>query len=161
MRHQRLVILVCFALSVCLSPIAEAQLSDEYADWADGPEGFLLTKKEKKAWGKIGSDAEAERFIELFWARRNPEPTSPFNAFRTEFEAKVRFADENFGYGAVRGSLSERGWVLMLMGKPHGRDLRGGGSGERSRLHLPQRYERQVSGSGDLRQWRRPPRLWV
>ena len=124
MRHQRLVILVCFALSVCLAPIAEAQLSDEYADWTDGPEGFLLTKKEKKAWGKIGSDAEAERFIELFWARRNPEPTSPFNAFRAEFEAKVRFADENFGYGAVRGSLSERGWVLMLMGKPHGRDLR-------------------------------------
>jgi GWxTD domain-containing protein len=123
MRHQRLVV-VCFALSVCLAPFVEAQLSDTYVDWADGPEGFLLTKKEKKAWKKITTDAEAERFIELFWARRNPEPTSPYNAFRAEFEAKVRFADEHFGYTGRRGALSERGWVLMLMGKPHARDLR-------------------------------------
>lgn len=123
MRHKRLVI-VCFALSICLAPVADAQPSDSYADWAEGPEGFLLTKKEKKEWNKISTDAEAERFIELFWARRNPEPTSPYNAFRAEFEAKVQFADENFGYTGRRGALSERGWVLILMGKPHGRDIR-------------------------------------
>jgi GWxTD domain-containing protein len=124
MRRQRLVILVCFGLTALLTPIADAQMSGDYAGWADGPEGFLLTKKEKKARGKITTDAEAERFIELFWARRNPEPTSPFNAFRAEFEAKVQFADENLGYTGRRGALSERGWVLMLMGKPHARDLR-------------------------------------
>ena len=100
MRHHRLVI-VCFALSICLAPIADAQLSDTYADWADGPEGFLLTKKEKKAWKKIASDAEAERFIELFWARRNPEPTSPYNAFRADFEAKVQFAGLGVKWVAV------------------------------------------------------------
>jgi GWxTD domain-containing protein len=123
MRHHLLVIF-CFALSVCLAPVADAQLSDTYADWADGPEGFLLTKKEKKEWKKVTTDAEAERFIELFWARRNPDPTSPYNAFRAEFEAKVSFADDNFGYTGRRGALSERGWVLILMGKPHGRELR-------------------------------------
>jgi GWxTD domain-containing protein len=123
MRHLRLVI-VYFVLAVCFAPIAAAQLSEEYADWAEGPEGFLLTKKEKKAWKKITTDAEAERFIELFWARRNPEPTSPYNAFKAEFDAKVQFADENFGYIGRRGALSERGWVLIMMGKPHARDLR-------------------------------------
>ena len=72
MRRQRLIVLFFFVLTVLLVPIAGAQLSEEYADWADGPEGFLLTKKEKKEWGEITSDAQAKEFIELFWARRNP-----------------------------------------------------------------------------------------
>jgi len=131
MRRQRLVILVCFALTVFLAPFADAQLSGDYADWADGPEGFLLTKKEKKEWAKISSDADAERFIALFWAKRNPEPNSSFNAFRADFEAKVRFADETFGYGRRRGSVSERGRVLILMGRPDSRQVRSPeGSGE-------------------------------
>ena len=124
MRGQRLVLLFCFALAVILVPLVGAQLSGDYADWAEGPEGFLLTKKEKKDWAKIKTDAEAEQFIELFWAKRNPEPNNPFNAFRAEFESKVRFADENFGYGNHRGALSERGRVLILMGKPDSRQVR-------------------------------------
>jgi GWxTD domain-containing protein len=124
MRRQRLVILVCFALTVFLAPIADAQLSGEYADWADGPEGFLLTKKEKKEWAKIKTDAAAEQFIALFWAKRNPEPNNSFNAFRAEFESKVRFADEHFSFSRRRGALSERGRVLILMGRPDSRQVR-------------------------------------
>ena len=105
--------------------MAEAQLSSEYAGWADGPEGFLLTKKEKKAWDKISSDADAKRFIELFWARRNPEVNSPYNPFKAEFDAKVIFADETFDYPGHRGSLTDRAEVLILMGKPEQRQVRG------------------------------------
>jgi len=125
MRRQRLVVLFCFVLAVLLAPIAEAQLSGDYADWAEGPEGFLLTKKERKAWAKITTDSDAEHFIALFWAKRNPDPNNPFNAFRAEFESKVRFADENFGYSKRRGALSERGRVLILMGRPDRRQVRG------------------------------------
>jgi GWxTD domain-containing protein len=125
MRRQRLVILIYLALSVFLAPIADAQLSSDFAGWDKGPEGFLLTKKEKKEWAKITTDAEAKRFIDLFWARRNPEPDSSFNAFKAEFESKVRFADANFGYAGRRGALSERGRVLILMGRPKSRQVRG------------------------------------
>jgi GWxTD domain-containing protein len=125
MRHNGLILLTCFTLAVFLAPIADAQLSGDFADWDEGPEGFLLTKKEKKEWAKITTDSEAEKFIELFWARRNPDPNSAFNAFRAEFESKVRFADENFGWGKNRGALSERGRVLILMGRPDRRQIRG------------------------------------
>ncbi|MCW8983962.1 MAG: GWxTD domain-containing protein, partial [Thermoanaerobaculales bacterium] len=54
-----------------------------------------------------------------------PEPNNPFNAFRAEFEAKVRFADENFSFAKRRGALSERGRVLILMGRPDRRQVRG------------------------------------
>jgi GWxTD domain-containing protein len=125
MRRQRLVVLFCFTLTVLAGPIADAQLSGDFANWAEGPEGFLLTKKEKKEWAKINIDAAAEQFIALFWAKRNPEPNNPFNTFRAEFESKVSFADENFGYGKHRGALSERGRVLILMGRPDSRQVRG------------------------------------
>jgi GWxTD domain-containing protein len=127
MRHKGSILLVCFVSAIVLAPIAQAQLSPDYASWDEGPEGFLLTKKEKKEWDKISTDAEAERFIELFWARRNPEPNASFNAFKAEFESKVQFADQNFGHGNVRGALSDRGRVLILMGRPDGRDLRASG----------------------------------
>jgi GWxTD domain-containing protein len=125
MRAKSLAVIVLFVLAGVLGATAEAQLSSEYADWANGPEGFLLTKKEKKEWAKITTDAEAARFIELFWARRNPDPGSAVNPFKAEFEARVRVADENFGYGSHRGSLSERGRVLILMGPPDSRQVRG------------------------------------
>jgi len=125
MRRQRLVMLACFALAVILTPVADAQLSGDYAGWAEGPEGFLLTKKEKKEWAKIKNDDAAEQFIELFWAKRNPEPSNPFNSFRAEFESKVNFADEVFAFGNHRGALSARGRVLILMGRPDSRQVRG------------------------------------
>ncbi len=125
MRHKSFHLLLIFALAVLLAPLAEAQLSSEYAGWAEGPEGFLLSKKEKKEWGKITTDAEADRFIELFWARRNPEVNNPYNSFKAEFASKVRFADENFAYKGHRGSLSDRGKVLILMGRPEQRQVRG------------------------------------
>ena len=125
MRRQRLVVLFCFTLAVLFVPVADAQLSGDYADWVEGPERFLLTKKEKKEWAKISTDAAAEHFIALFWAKRNPEPNNPFNAFGAEFEAKVRFADQNFGFGKIRGALSARGQVLILMGRPDRRQVRG------------------------------------
>lgn len=124
MRDKGLILLVCFVLAGVFSALAEAQLSDEYRDWADGPAGFLLTKKERKQWSKITSDAEAEQFITLFWARRNPDPASSFNPFKAEFESKVQFAEENFAYGSQSGATSDRAKVLILMGRPEGIQVR-------------------------------------
>jgi GWxTD domain-containing protein len=125
MRHKSLRLLLIFAIAVLLAPLTEAQLSSEYAGWADGPEGFLLTKKEKKEWDTIATDAEAKRFIELFWARRNPEVSNPYNPFKAEFDSKVKFADDNFSYKGNRGSVSDRAKVLILMGRPEHRQVRG------------------------------------
>jgi len=117
--------IAALATIVLVASTAVAQLSPEYASWADGPEGFLLTKKERKEWQEIRSDAEAKAFIELFWARRNPDPTAGFNIFRAEFQTKVRYADEHFGAPGHRGALSDRAKLLILMGRPEGVQTRG------------------------------------
>jgi GWxTD domain-containing protein len=96
-----------------------AEVEWDWQAWDESPAGFLLTKTEKKEWKKITSEAQAERFVDLFWARRNPDPTQPFNTFKAQFESRVRYADDNFSYENRRGALSDRGKVLILMGPPH------------------------------------------
>jgi len=87
--------------------------------WDEGPAGFLMTKDDIKQWKKITTEAQAEDFIELFWARRNPDPSQPFNAFKAQFESRVRYADDNFSYEGKSGALTDRGRVLIVMGPPH------------------------------------------
>jgi GWxTD domain-containing protein len=91
----------------------------DWRKWNEGPEGFLLTKDEKKEWKQITNEADAKRFIDLFWARRNPMPDQPFNPFKAQIEAIIRYADANYSYEGVRGALTDRGRVMILMGQPH------------------------------------------
>ena len=97
--------------------VAGAQLSPEYAKWPGTPAGFLLTKAERKAYEQIKTDAEAKAFIELFWAKRDPDLETPINEFKSGFDMRVEAADRYFTFGQTKGSLSDRGRVLILLGK--------------------------------------------
>ncbi len=97
---------------------AFAQLSAKYADFAKGPEQFIMTPQEQAAWKQVKTDAEAQAFIDLFWARRDPTPGTPVNEYRDNFEAAVKYADEHFAEGRRRGSLTDRGRTLILLGPP-------------------------------------------
>ncbi len=97
---------------------AMAQLSDTYKTWDEGPAQFLLTSQEKGAWKKIRTDGDAEKFVELFWARRDPTPDTPRNEFKEMYEKRVSIADESFTHGRTRGALTDRGKVFLLLGSP-------------------------------------------
>lgn len=92
---------------------------DKFKDWDRSPEYlYLATDTEKKDWKKVESDADAEKFVALFWARRDPDIRTPRNEFRERFEALVKLADERFKLGQKRGALTERGRILILIGPP-------------------------------------------
>jgi GWxTD domain-containing protein len=88
-------------------------------EFDESPAEFLFTKQDKKEWKKISSREQAEEFIDLFWVRRNPEPSVSFNPVKAQFDERVRYADENFSARGGRGALSDRGKVLILLGPPH------------------------------------------
>ena len=125
MRRPMLNSLFVLVIGLAVALPSFAGLSSEYAGWADGPLGFLLTKKERKEWKKITTDAEAKRFIDLFWARRDPNLGTPYNEFKARTEALIRYADEHFGTEKQRGSMTDRGKVLILMGMPYSVEHRG------------------------------------
>lgn len=120
---RNIAVILFFVIS--FGGIASAQLSPEYAEWADQPQGFLLTKAEVEEWEDITNDREARDFIDLFWARRNPKPGAAYNEFKARFEGMVKYSDDNFSYDGKRGALSDMGRVFLLMGPPHNAQNRG------------------------------------
>ena len=98
--------------------VAGAQLSQTFQEFPQGPAGFLMTASEKKAYAELKSDAEAKAWIDLFWARRDPDLNTVQNEFKLDFDMRVQAADRQFSFGKTPGSMSDRGKVLILMGKP-------------------------------------------
>src|SRR4051794_10513881 len=107
-------------LSIAASALAA--LSPEKAKWGEGPVQFLMTSQEAAQWKALQTDAEADAFVTVFWARRGGE------AARADQEARWKYADEKFSAGKTKGSMSDRGKALSLFGVPT-RVLRGGGEG--------------------------------
>lgn len=95
-----------------------AALSPANANWAKGPVQYFMTAEEKAAWKAVQTDADADAFIALFWARRDPTPATPRNEFHEDFDVRVKVADDRFSRGRVRGSMSEPGRILILFGAP-------------------------------------------
>ena len=88
--------------------------------WADGPVKWLLTPEELAAWTALTDDADRARFVEQFWERRDPDPSSPDNPVRTDFDRRVAFSDAYFRVDEQqRGSLTDPGMVFVLLGPPN------------------------------------------
>ena len=50
------------------------ELKKAYKDWLEKDVLYIITDEEKKAFKKLATDEERERFIEEFWRRRDPNP---------------------------------------------------------------------------------------
>ncbi len=89
-------------------------------DWASGPVKYLLSSSESRAYSRLSDQVSRAEFVARFWRARDPRPDTPENEFRREFERRVAFADEKLSEGSIRGSLTDRGMVFVLLGPPTG-----------------------------------------
>lgn len=115
--------LLAFVLVAVSVVDAQAAVSEKYREWRDGPVEWIMTSDDQRAWRNVKTDEQASAFIDLFWARRDPTPGTVINEFRSEFDARVQWADENFidrrtAGRKLTGSMSERGRVYILLGTP-------------------------------------------
>ena len=99
-------------------PAGAASLSRAYREWRSGPAGHVMTETEKVEWKKLRADEEADEFIRLFWARRDPSPGTPANEYRMNFERLVSLADQEFSTPTIRGWATDRGKFFILVGPP-------------------------------------------
>jgi GWxTD domain-containing protein len=112
--------------SVGAAPQVEAQASDsveetgELTEWAEGPVRWLLLPAELRRMKEVKSPGEALGFIERFWALRDSDPATPGNPYREQFFRLVEAADLLYAEDGVRGSLTDRGRALILLGAPSG-----------------------------------------
>ncbi|HKO54593.1 MAG TPA: GWxTD domain-containing protein [Thermoanaerobaculia bacterium] len=106
------------SIAVFVALPAFAALSPAVEAWGKGPARWLMTRDEEQAWSRLESDAAANAFIDLFWARRDPTPGTERNEFREDFEQRVASADRQFRTDRKRGAMSDMGRVYIVIGPP-------------------------------------------
>ena len=93
------------------------ELKKAYKDWLEKDVAYIITEEERKAFKKLATDDERERFIEEFWRRRDPDPDTDENEFREEYYERIAYANEHFASG-IPGWKSDRGRIWIMYGKP-------------------------------------------
>jgi GWxTD domain-containing protein len=92
-----------------------------FTDWVIKDVTYIITGWERKAYDKLTSNEERERFIEEFWRRRDPDPDTEENEFRDEYNERIAYANEHFASG-IPGWKTDRGRIWIMYGKPDGRE---------------------------------------
>lgn len=96
-------------------PDEQGSLGEE---WAEGPVRFLLSSEERRDYARLSDPVSRSEFVTSFWKSRDLRPETPENEFRQGFEKRIAFADARFTQDEIRGSLTDRGMVFILLGPP-------------------------------------------
>ena len=97
--------------------VVKPELKKAYKDWLDKDVAYIITDEERKAFKKLETDDERERFIEDFWRRRDPDPDTDENEFREEYYERIAYANEHYASG-IPGWKTDRGRIYITWGKP-------------------------------------------
>lgn len=83
---------------------------------------FIMTKEERKLYKHLPDEEARKTFIEDFWAKRDPNPLTPENENKEDFEERVEYANKWFrDRPDGRGWDTERGRILLQLGIPSDR----------------------------------------
>ena len=93
------------------------ELKKAYKDWLEKDVTYIITDDERRAFKKLETDEERERFIEEFWRRRDPDPDTDENEFREEYYERIAYANEHYTSG-IPGWKTDRGRIYIMWGKP-------------------------------------------
>src|SRR3972149_2405281 len=86
----------------------KSALSARHSQWLNQEVVYIITQSERDEFLSLESEAERASFIERFWTRRDPDPATQENEFRTAHAARIRYANERFhdgkpGWRTARG----------------------------------------------------------
>ncbi len=87
-------------------------------DWPEQYVKWILTKWEREAYRNLATDEEKLEFIELFWARRDPNRETPENEYRREYLERYAFVANHLSAGRP-GWSTDRGRLYLILGPPH------------------------------------------
>jgi GWxTD domain-containing protein len=107
------------AVPACRSYSVYRNLLPAHADFL-GKVDYIISKEERKIFLELPENGRDD-FIGEFWKRRDPDPGTPVNEFRLEYEDRVAKAGAMFHGEGRPGWQTDRGRILILFGPPHER----------------------------------------
>ncbi len=79
---------------------------------------LIMTKEETRIFQKLPDAESRKEFIADFWLKRDPDPDTPRNEYREEFQARIDFVAKRFNKEGVPAHNTDRGRVYIFMGPP-------------------------------------------
>jgi GWxTD domain-containing protein len=126
-RSVSLTILLAFLLSVffvILSQPIHAKKKPKIKDPFYEKARFIMTKEEADIYKHTADKEDRELFIEEFWKKRDPDPSTEENENRIEFHKRIAYANKWFRERPKGGGWStERGRILLQLGFPDRREF--------------------------------------
>ncbi len=96
----------------------EAQLDQEFDQCR-----YIRTDVERSQYRSLkGADAK-RRFLRDFWGKRDPNPFTAVNEIKSDYFARVSYANENFRTAFRKGWKTDQGRVYIMYGPPDEYDL--------------------------------------
>jgi GWxTD domain-containing protein len=132
MKDKRIIVLatlLAVALAGLTSSAAAAKKEqDKYETWLNEEVPLLILPEEKAEFEKLVEPGDKDRFIELFWAKRDPSPGSRINEFRDEWTARLGHVAKTYASGpGAKSWRSDMGKVYLIFGPPAQIQTGGGG----------------------------------
>jgi len=112
--HAALMLLSFFVFVLMVDAVEK----DKHEYWLEEEIALLITKAEKEEFLSLNTDEEREKFIDLFWAKRNPTPGAEVNEFKEEWYRRLEYVNKNYTRGPKKGWHSDMGRVYMFFGPP-------------------------------------------
>ncbi len=89
-----------------------------YKHWLEHDVPYLINNDEKAAFLALSTDLERDRFIEHFWAIRNPDPGAPTNEYKDAIYQRIAYANQWFGNKRDNGWRTDQGRAYIVLGPP-------------------------------------------
>lgn len=115
-RGGRWPLLAAAALAAACAAVAPG--SETARAWSEGPVRWLLLPEELEELHAIRGGPELSQFLRAFWIRRDDDPSTPEIPITQVYAERVAAADRLYAEDGVRGSLTDRGGTLLLLGPP-------------------------------------------
>ena len=102
-----------------LDALSGVALPVAYKKWLSEDVVYIISDEERKAFVQLADDEEREKFVEQFWARRDPTPGTEKNEFKEEIYRRIAYANVHFGDPqGVAGWKTDRGRIYIQYGPP-------------------------------------------
>jgi GWxTD domain-containing protein len=100
----------------------EEKLPEPYRKWLREEVTYIISDVERETFLSLETEAEREAFIDVFWRKRDSNPSTPENEYKTEHYERLAYVNEFFGRDTFRpGWQTDRGRYYILLGKPNTR----------------------------------------
>jgi GWxTD domain-containing protein len=98
----------------------EEKLPEPYRTWLREEVTYIISNVERETFLSLQTAGERDAFIEVFWRKRDKNPSTPENEYKLEHYERLAYVNEFFGRDTFRpGWQTDRGRYYIILGKPN------------------------------------------